>query len=124
MTPVRPSCRAFVAVTSRSEISTRIATAIDGDDHAGLGIGVVGSVLGTRPVAATPGTVERLVLVAAQADLRHRGIASPSDSCTESLIIVVQSCSNSGMVLLVQPMSSSTISGTSKPSRAPACAIR
>ena len=44
----------------------------------------------------------------------HRGIASSADACTESLIIFVQRCSNSGIVLLVQPISSSTISGTSE----------
>src|SRR6185295_11264059 len=48
-----------------------VAAAIDGDDHADVGIGIVRAVLGTRPVAATPGTLESLVVVSL-ADLRHR----------------------------------------------------
>lgn len=101
-----------------------VATPVDGDDHARLSVGIVRPILGPRPGAATPGTLVRLVVVAAYAGLGHREIVSLSGCGTESLIIDVQSCSNSGMVLLVQPMSSSTISGTTSPNNAPACAIR
>src|SRR4030095_12521635 len=101
-----------------------VSTPIDGDHHAGFGFGVVWPIFGAWPVASTPRTVERLIVLAPPAGIGHGRIASPAAAWTESLIIFVQSCSNSGMVLLVQPMSSKTTSGTSRPSSAPAWAIR
>ncbi len=98
-------------------------------DPADLGSRVVGTVLGPRPAPAA-GAIETGVVVGVDPAPTDHAWTPPvdpfprSDHSSESSSIFVHSIGNSGSVLAVHPTSSRVMSSTSRPSSAPACAIR
>ena len=87
------------------------AAAVDADHHRGFGVGVLGTSLGARSRAPAGADLDvGLVVIAG---------LQPVDSS-----IRAHSCGNSGSVLAVEPMSSTSTPATRSPTIAPAIAIR
>ena len=94
------------------------AAAVDADDHRGARVGVLGAALRPRP-GAPPGPDPDVALVVAprRAPAGHAGIPAP---CTSA----GQSVAKSGRVLVVAVTSSISTPGTTRPTSAPAVAMR
>ena len=112
-TPLRPSGRAFIAITVRPSTQQREAAAVDGDDHAVDGVVVGRALLGAGPGAAARAVVVLVVLVGVAAG-RHGVTSSPAQNAGEV---------GEGLARWWRRPRPATPS-TAAPTITPACAIR
>ena len=118
---VRPSSRARMAVTTPVGVAAERASpppAVDRHHHGLLGVGVVGPGLGARPGAPTRAGSGRRTRRTPVASALMPGIVDWPASMSAHIR------GNSGSVLAVVPMSSTSTPGTRSPTIAPAVAIR